>query len=329
MTAIFEETRDVNRRLNSDILSGRRAARSGLPSARGAAITESEWTRRYLARQWATSSLPFTQRHQRPRHAHPIATQAGRHSALRQYGSGVKCRLLYPDHGCASRGISGCWAGRIQSLRTGMGTKPSVQLSSSTVQMSMMKQSGSSATPGGIWAREMAATAACSELAAHDLHVVEVTVNQHLTGGVAVLHRGPVEVLRVPYLPEQMDVHPRRVGPHEKRQMSDGSRVTPHPHLTRHHLTAHPDRDTPADPRPRRSARVCHHLAARAQNPRSGFSRRSSATRTTSRWRPSSSSDPRSFRRSTAEPAMSSLPHRRVVLADPAGPPPQLGAGDR
>jgi hypothetical protein len=26
---------------------------------------------------------------------------------------------------------------------------------------------------------------------------------------------------------------------------------------------------------------------------------------------------------------MSSLPHRRAVLADPAGPPPQLGGGDR
>src|SRR5829696_4075388 len=57
MTAIFEETQDVNRRLNSDILSGRGAAPLGLPSARGAAITESEWTRRYFDRQWATSSL--------------------------------------------------------------------------------------------------------------------------------------------------------------------------------------------------------------------------------------------------------------------------------
>jgi hypothetical protein len=27
----------------------------------------------------------------------PIATQAGRHSALRQYGCGAKCALLYPD----------------------------------------------------------------------------------------------------------------------------------------------------------------------------------------------------------------------------------------
>ena len=58
---------------------------------------------------------------------------------------------------------------------------------------------------------------------AHDLHVVEVIVNQHLTRGVAVLHRGPVEVLRVPYVPEQMDVHPRRVGPPDKRQMRTGA----------------------------------------------------------------------------------------------------------
>src|SRR5829696_4909035 len=72
MTAIFEETQDVNRRLNSDILSGRGAPRLGLPSARGAAITESEWIRRYFDRQWATSSLTLAQRHQRPRHAHQL-----------------------------------------------------------------------------------------------------------------------------------------------------------------------------------------------------------------------------------------------------------------
>jgi hypothetical protein len=42
------------------------------------------------------------------------------------------------------------WAGSIQSLPTGMVTKPSVQLSSSTVQMSV-NLSGSSADLGRIW----------------------------------------------------------------------------------------------------------------------------------------------------------------------------------
>ena len=44
-------------------------------------------------------------------------------------------------------------------------------------------------------------------------------------------------------------------------------RRPPHPHPTRHHLTAHADRDAAADPRPRRSARLRQHLAARAQQP--------------------------------------------------------------
>ena len=49
-----------------------------------------------------------------------------------------------------------------------MVTNPSVQLSSSTVQMSV-NVSGSSADPGRIWAREMAAAAACSELQLREL----------------------------------------------------------------------------------------------------------------------------------------------------------------
>ena len=68
-----------------------------------------------------------------------------------------------------SRHIRMFGAGPIQSLPTGMVTKPSVHLSSSTVQVSMVKLSGSSADPGRIWAREMAAAAACSELQLREL----------------------------------------------------------------------------------------------------------------------------------------------------------------
>jgi hypothetical protein len=49
-----------------------------------------------------------------------------------------------------------------------MVTNPSVQLSSSTAQMSV-NVSGSSADPGRIWAREMAAAAAYSELQLREL----------------------------------------------------------------------------------------------------------------------------------------------------------------
>jgi hypothetical protein len=43
--------------------------------------------------------------------------------------------------------------------------------------------------------------------------------------------------------------------------------VTPHPHPTRHHLTAHPERDAAADHRQRRNSSLRQHPTARAQRP--------------------------------------------------------------
>jgi hypothetical protein len=86
----------------------------------------------------------------------------------------------------------------------------------------MVKLSGSSADPGRIWAREMAAAAACSELQLRELKNPAVRLLQAV------------------------------------QRYTDNLQVAA----------------------------------------------------TTSRWRPNSASDSRPFRRSTAEPTMSSLPHR-------------------
>src|SRR5215217_1837727 len=115
MTAIFEETRDVNRRLNSDILSGRRAARLGLPSARGQRSPIQSGLSALLRPSVGDILANAHPAPSASEAAHPVATQPGRHSALRQYGSGAKGALLNPDQACASRGISGC-LGRSDSV---------------------------------------------------------------------------------------------------------------------------------------------------------------------------------------------------------------------
>jgi hypothetical protein len=51
---------------------------------------------------------------------------------------------------------------------------------------SMVKLSGSSADPGRIWAREMAAASACSELQLPTIFTCRS--HRHLTGGVSLLH---------------------------------------------------------------------------------------------------------------------------------------------
>jgi ATP-dependent exoDNAse (exonuclease V) alpha subunit len=58
-------------------------------------------------------------------------------------------------------------------------------------------------------------------------------------------------------------------GPAHQSPLPPGRRRRrpPHPHPTRNDLTSHCDRDTAADPRPRRNARLRQHLAARAHQP--------------------------------------------------------------
>jgi ATP-dependent exoDNAse (exonuclease V) alpha subunit len=104
----------------------------------------------------------------------------------------------------------------------------------------------------------------------------------------------------------------------------------PHPHPTRHHLTAHTDRDAATDPRPRSSAHLRQHRAARTQQPSGpalpggpALHRQSPRRSRTTRRTPH-----RANARQPSRPGRAA-PHQRAVVADPPGTPARPRGRDR
>jgi conjugative relaxase-like TrwC/TraI family protein len=146
----------------------------------------------------------------------------------------------------------------------------------------------------------------------------------HAAQGLTARHHArPVDGAGVPAAAVH-DAHPWSVR-QPPLPPSRQRRRPPQHHPTRHHLTPHTDRDAAADPRPRRSARLRQHLAARAQRSSSpafpggpALHRRPPCGGRTARRTPD---------RRRARPSRPLHPrtHYRTRLADPAGPSAHTG----